>query len=177
MKIVVETQRLVLREMEAADQAFVSAMLTHPEVMRFWPRPFTPAETEEWLSRQQDRYSRHGHGYWLAAARDSGAPLGQVGLLMTELDGVEEPALGYLLHRPFWGRGYATEAAAAVLAWAFRRGYPQVLCLVRPQNLPSLRVAVRLGLMPTRYVVYKGFDHLVFSAAPEAGPGAAHGLH
>ena len=168
MKIILETARVMMRELEAADQPFVTAMLADPEVMRFWPRPMAAAEAEEWLVRQQDRYRRDGHGYWLACLRDSGEPIGQVGLLMTDVDAVREPALGYILQCPFWGRGLATEAAAGVLAWAARCGYPRVLCLVRPENIPSLRVAVRLGLLPVRFVVYQGLNHIVFST-PE-GP-------
>ncbi len=88
---------------------------------------------------------------------------------MTEIDGVCEPGLGYILHRPFWGRGLAMEAAAGVLRWAARRGYARVLCLVRPENIPSLRVAVRLGLLPIRFVIYKGLNHVVFCTPPAVG--------
>jgi ribosomal-protein-alanine N-acetyltransferase len=173
MKIVLETARVRLRELEAADQPFVTAMLADPDVMRFWPRPMTTAEAGEWLVRQQDRYQRDGHGYWLACLRGSGQPIGQVGLLMTDLDAGREPALGYILHRPFWGRGFASEAAAGVLAWATHFGYPRVLCLVRPENIPSLRVAVRLGLLPVRFAVYEGFNHIVFSTPePPTSDGA-----
>jgi hypothetical protein len=58
---------------------------------------------------------------------------------------------------------YAAEAGAAVLSWAFeKRGHQRVICLIRPENIPSLRVAVRLNLRPEKHVVFKGFNHLVF---------------
>ena len=168
MRTILETARLtLLRELSLEDLDFVASMLAHPDVMRFWPRCFSRDEALQWIHSQEDRYARHGHGYWLALDKATGEPVGQAGLLMSEVDGVEEPGLGYMLHRPFWGRGFAIEAAAATLTWAYRtRGYPRVICLVRPQNVPSLRVAIRLGLRPEKYTVYKGLDHLVFTAPP-----------
>ncbi len=167
----IETRRLLLREITLADMDFVAAMLGDLEVMRFWPSPCSRAEAAEWVQKQQERYGRDGHGYWLALDRQTGAPVGQAGLLMSTVDGRTEPGLGYMLHRPFWGRGYATEAAAATLAWAFEtRGYDRVICLVRPENVPSLRVAWRLGLKPERYTTYKGLAHLVLVATGRDGP-------
>jgi RimJ/RimL family protein N-acetyltransferase len=157
----------MLRELAAADLDFVACMLADPAVMRFWPRPQTRTEAEIWIQRQQERYARHGHGYWLAVDQVTGQPVGQAGLLMSLVDGVEEPGLGYIFHRPFWGKGLATEAAFATLDWAFNScGYSRIICLVRPQNVPSLRVAQRLGLTPERYTVYAGYDHLLLSATP-----------
>jgi ribosomal-protein-alanine N-acetyltransferase len=164
-RLTLETERLSLRETTLADLDFVAAMLADREVMRFWPRPLSRAEAQDWVLKQQKRYAQHGHGYWLARDRQTGEPVGQAGLLMSEVEGVEQPALGYMLHRPFWGKGYATEAGAAVLSWAFeKRGYQRVICLIRPENIPSLRVAIRLNLRPEKHVVFKGFNHLVFVA-------------
>ncbi len=118
-KPVLETARLVLREMDLADLDFVAAMLAHPEVMRYWPRCYSREEAEDWVRWQQERYARHGHGYWLAIEKATGQPVGQAGLLTLVIDGVQEAALGYIVHRPFWRRGFAVEAAAASRDYAF----------------------------------------------------------
>ena len=90
--------------------------------------------------------------------------MGQAGLLMTEIDGVEETALGYMLHRPFWRRGYATEAAAACLGYAFESlDRRRVICPVRPENGPSRRVALRLGMKPEKSTLFGGYEHMIFS--------------
>jgi ribosomal-protein-alanine N-acetyltransferase len=171
-RFILETERLRLREVTLADLDFIAAMVADPEVMRFWPRPCTRAEAQKGVLKQLAGYRRYGHGYWLTLDRQSSQPIGQVGLLMSVVEGAEQPALGYMLHRPFWGRGYATEAAAGVLKWAFEQyGYERVICLIRPENVASLRVAIRLGLRPEKHVVFKGFNHLVFAARQEAGEG------
>jgi RimJ/RimL family protein N-acetyltransferase len=168
--IVLESARLALRELTPADIDFVAELLGDPLVMRYWPRPFTRAEAVEWIERQQARYAEHGHGYWLALDRATGEPVGQLGLLMSEVDGTREPALGYILRRERWGAGLGAEGAQACLDWGFRRGYARILCLIRPENAPSLRVAQRLGLRRERETVYADLRHVVFVAARgEAG--------
>ena len=165
-KIVLTTPRLALRELSMGDLDFAATMLGDPDVMRFWPSPKSRREAEEWIRRQHERYARDGHGYWLAVSRQPEEPIGQAGLIMTEIDGVSEPALGYIMHRPFWRNGFAAEAGAACLEYAFETcGYRRVLCLVRPENIASLRVALKLGMKPERHTTYAGFGHLVFSAS------------
>jgi len=162
-RAILETERLLLRELRQEDIAFVTAMLTHPEVMRYWPRPYTLQEAVEWIDRQQERYRTHGYGYWLAIEKASGQPVGQAGVLMQEVDGIEEVGIGYILHRPFWGRGFATEAARGCLHYAFetlRRD--RVAILIRPENTSSLRVAQRLNVRLEKCTHYAGFEHLVF---------------
>jgi RimJ/RimL family protein N-acetyltransferase len=165
--LLLETPRLVLREMSLDDLDFVAAMLAHPEVMRYYPKCYSREEAEVWIERQMRRYARHGHGLWLAIERASGAPVGQVGLLIQHMHGVDEKEVTYLIHRPFWRRGFATEAGAAVRDYAFDvLGRQRVIALIRPENLPSIGVARKLGLTeePSR-VQHSGFEHIVFSVA------------
>lgn len=162
--VVAETARLRFREMAPGDLDFVAEMLADVEVMRYYPRPYTRDEAEEWVARQLKRYAEHGHGLWLVEERASGRPLGQVGLILQEVEGVPEHEIGYLIHRPYWRRGLATEAALAVRGYAFaERGLDRVISLIRPENEPSQGVARKLGMRPRRRVMFKGFDHLVFA--------------
>jgi RimJ/RimL family protein N-acetyltransferase len=162
---ILETARLVLREMVLADLDFVASMLADPEVMRYWPRCYTRDEAEAWVRRQRERYQRHGHGYWLALARGTGRPVGQAGLLLSKVEGRQEAALGYIIHRPFWRLGYATEAAAACRDYAFdRAGKKRVIALVRPENVPSQGVALKIGMRPEGSTQYEGSLHLIFAA-------------
>ena len=164
MKQVLATERLTLREMALDDLDFVAAMLDHPEVMRFYPKRYTRDEARAWIERQVQRYADHGHGLWLVAERDSQTPVGQVGLMMQEVEGTLEPEIGYLVHRPFWRRGYASEAARGVRDYAFGvLDRPKVISLIRPENIPSQGVARTLGMAPQREVDFKGFRHIVFA--------------
>jgi RimJ/RimL family protein N-acetyltransferase len=167
--VILETKRLRLRELTADDLDFVAAMLEHAEVMRFYPSRLDREMSLVWIERQRARYARDGHGLWLAIERETDEPVGQVGLVMHELKGLPRPRyaeIGYLLHRPFWRRGFATEAAAGVRDYAFQTlGFDQVISLIRPENGPSQAVARRLGMSIIGETEFTGFHTLVFGLA------------
>jgi [ribosomal protein S5]-alanine N-acetyltransferase len=165
MRIILETSRLVLRELTLDDLDFVAEMLAHPEVMFFWPKPYTRDEAEAWIRRHQESYERYGYGYWLALDKVSGQPIGQAGLLAQQVDGVTETGIGYIIHRPFWRRSYATEAALACRDYAFGKlGKERLVVLVRPENVVSQSVVQKLGAQPERETVFAGLVHTVFVA-------------
>src|ERR1700675_2726420 len=95
---IIETDRLRLREMEVADLDFIATMLADAEVMRHYPSTCSRSEAEGWIKRQRTRYAKHGHGLWLTVELATGQPVGQVGLLLQEVEGTFEPEIGYLLH-------------------------------------------------------------------------------
>ncbi len=163
MTIVLETQRLQLREMVPADLDFVTTMLADPEVTYYYERTFTRADASAWLERQLNRYAHDGHGLWLVLERGTANSVGQVGLVMQEVEGTRRPEIAWLLHRPFWGKGYATEAGIATRDSAFSRwGYRQVISLIRPDNEPSRRVAERVGMRAGDPVHFHGFEHIMY---------------
>jgi [ribosomal protein S5]-alanine N-acetyltransferase len=164
MTIVVETARLRIREMVPGDLDFVATMLADADVSRYYERRFSRADAQVWLDRQLARYARDGHGLWLLESRQTGEPLGQAGLAIQQVEGERHPEIGWLLHRPWWGHGYATEAGAAARDLAFERWrYRYVISLIRPENARSRAVAERLGMQPGREVTFHGFKHLVYS--------------
>ena len=170
---VLQTPRLVLRELVADDLEFVATMLAHPDVNRYYEKQFTRPDAEAWLKRQLDRYKNDGHGLWLVLTRETGEPLGQVGLLMQDVGNRRQPEIGWLLHRPYWGYGYATEAAAATRDLARSRWrYGRLISLIRPVNRPSQRVAERIGMRPGPRVEFHGFEHIVYETEPETGHAA-----
>jgi [ribosomal protein S5]-alanine N-acetyltransferase len=173
---ILETPRLLLREMSPADLDFVAAMLAHPEVMRYYPKCYSRDEAAVWIERQMRRYARHGHGLWLAIEKATGEPVGQVGLLIQRVHGVEEKEVAYLIHRPFWQRGFATEAGRAARDYAFDvLNRQRVFALIRPENVPSIAVARKLGMTeePDR-IQHSGFEHIVFSVARRPLSSEAH---
>ena len=93
----------------------------------------------------------------------SGRPVGQAGLLLLTVDDREEVGLGYIIHRPFWRKGFASEAAAASLDYAVNKlGKHRVVALVRPENLPSQGVARKLGMEVEKDTRHADYEHLVF---------------
>jgi RimJ/RimL family protein N-acetyltransferase len=163
MQSVLETPRLRLRELTLNDLDFIAEMLAHPEVMHFWPKTYNRDEAEAWIRRQQEHYAQDGYGYWLAVNKANGQPIGQAGLLRQEFDGTTETGIGYIIHRPFWQQGYATEAALGCRDFAFEKlGKERLVVLVRPENVVSQSVARKLGAKAERETVFAGFVHTAF---------------
>jgi RimJ/RimL family protein N-acetyltransferase len=161
--LILETARLSLREMTLDDLDFMSALLGDAEVMRYYPRSLSRDEAREWIERQLGRYADFGHGHWLAELRDTGEPVGQVGLVAQEIEGQIEREIGYMFHHRFWRQGFATEGALGIRRHAFEeRGFDHVISLVRPENVPSQGVARKLGMHIDRDVEWRGYRHHVF---------------
>jgi [ribosomal protein S5]-alanine N-acetyltransferase len=158
------TDRLLLREMDSSDLDFIAEMLGDPQVTRFYPKPYTRADAIAWIERQQARYARDGYGLWLVLLRTERVPVGQVGLLRQNVNGVAVPEIGYLLAHRFWGRGLATEAAIATRDYAFDElRFDRVVSLIRPENHSSQRVARRVGMRPVSSTLHAGLKHLVYA--------------
>jgi RimJ/RimL family protein N-acetyltransferase len=167
---VLETERLRLRELARSDLDFMAEMLADAEVMRYYPRRLTRDLSAEWIDRQIARYRTDGYGLWLAEERGTNTPVGQAGLVRQTINGVDECEVGYLIHRAFWRRGFASEAARACRDYAFRTlGRQRVVSLVRADNEPSQHVARNLGMEVVGHAPHGGYDHLVFAVAnPES---------
>lgn len=163
MNHILETSRLKLRELESGDLDFIAEMLGNPDVMNYWPKSYSREEAKEWLLKQRERYQEHGFGYWLVLEKKMKQPVGQVGLMKTEIEGEEEIALGYIIHQPFWRKGYAFEAASACINYGFKNlKAERVISLIRPENEPSQKVAQKLKMKPVGIKEFVGFKHLIF---------------
>jgi RimJ/RimL family protein N-acetyltransferase len=149
--------------MVPGDLDFLAQMLGDPDVMEHYPSTLDRDGAQVWLDRQKMRYQRDGHGFWLAVGRDDGEPRGQVGLLRQTLSDGHHPEVAYMIHRPFQRQGLATEAARAVRDHAFDAlEMDYVVSFIRPQNLPSQRVATKLGMQPVQMIRRGGRDHVVY---------------
>jgi [ribosomal protein S5]-alanine N-acetyltransferase len=150
---VLQTERMVLRQMEMGDVDDLMGIFSDPEAMRYYPNTKSRQETEEWVRRAHESYRDHGFGLWVAILEDSGEFVGQCGLTVQEVEGKNEVEIGYLFLREFWGRGLATEAARAVRDHGFHTlGYARLISLIDPGNLASRRVAEKIGLTQEKEV-------------------------
>jgi RimJ/RimL family protein N-acetyltransferase len=138
---------LSIRPLTPADGAAVYAVFTAPEVMRCWNSapPAHLAEAGQWAASLDLMQRRLGYAQWRVADRWTGRLVGIAGL--QPLDGGPEVELTYALVPGAWGRGYATEAGAAILAFAFEKaGLQRVVAIVKPDNDASVAVLRKLGL-------------------------------
>lgn len=172
MKRILETERLILRELEQTDFGDLCLILQDESVMTAYEGAFSGAEVQEWLNRQRSRYEVDGFGLWAVLSKGSGIFLGQCGLTMQDCGGKRVVEVGYLFKRQYWGRGYATEAARACKRYAFDTlGCAEVYSIIRDTNLASQRVAERNGMTRRGSFVkhYRGVDmpHYVYSVTRE----------
>lgn len=167
MKQILQTRRLTLRELTIEDVGALRPILQDPLVMYAWEHAFTDAEIRAWIETNQARYQRDECGYWAAQESETGRVIGMLGLLMEEVEGERRLGLGYLLRRDCWGMGYATEGAQALLDEAFqKRNASEVIAEIRSENMPSRRVAERLGMQVEGELVKhyhgKAMPHLIY---------------
>jgi ribosomal-protein-alanine N-acetyltransferase len=142
------TPRLELRRSGPADLGSLSAVFGDPEVMRFVGESRRPLDVAAVAASQavvQEHWRTRGFGPLAVVERAGGRVVGEAGLQVLE-DG-PDVELTYTFARAVWGRGYATEAARAVLRWAFAGlRLPRVVAVARPQNAASLRVVEKAGM-------------------------------
>lgn len=172
---VLSTQRLVLRELTREDAPFVLRLLNDPSFLRYigdrGVRDLDDAR--RYIERGMlDSYARHGFGLWLVERCDAGdAPIGLCGLVFR--DGLPAPDIGFAFLPQWWSRGYAHEAAAAVMAHARRvLGLDRVLAIASPHNESSLRLLHKLGFHYERDVLMPGDTEAVALFACDIGPAA-----
>lgn len=156
---VLRTDRLLLRPFEEADIAPYVAIRSKREVARYLP-PVPKDDPEAWakglFAAFDEAWATRGHGPWAAVERASGRLLGHMGLrYMPEFD---ETELLYAFDTDAWGRGLATEGAAASLGFGFETvGLARIMAIAIPENAASRNVMTKLGLTYRRMADYKGF--------------------
>lgn len=158
----IETARLVLREMVLEDEEALAAVLCDQETMRWYPAAFTRKQVREWIERQMKQYPS-GTGLLGIVEKRTGKLIGDCGIKWQEVEAVMAPEVGYHVHRERWNQGFATEAAKAMIGYAFGGlGVDHVISLIRPENMQSRRVAEKNGLALDRMVFWHDFDHCVY---------------
>ncbi len=182
---VIRTERLALRPFDMDDLDALAQVLDDPEVMRYVgkgeARGRTREESERTLRSILEEHERWGHGLLAATTpeENDGRPIGWCGLIRWSLEGVEEVEVAYLLGRPYWGKGYATEAATAVRDHGLRvLGRRRLVSLIYPDNAASVRVAEKVGMTYERDCEFFGKRLLLYSQGPAVepdGPGVAVG--
>jgi [ribosomal protein S5]-alanine N-acetyltransferase len=168
MKVLIETARLVLREFVPGDAGALAQIISDPETMRFYPAPFDRAGVEDWIARNLRRYQNNGHGLWAMDLKATGEMVGDCGITLQEVDGETLPEIGYHLRRDMWGNGFATEAARACRDYGFQQlNAAYLISLIRPENLPSRRVAERNGMTVWKQIDRVGLLHDVYRVRRE----------
>lgn len=144
---VMESKRLILKEMNQGNFDDIKEMLIDPAVMYAWEKTFTDEEIRHWIVRQEKRYQKDGVGYFLAVDKTNGKAVGQIGLMFSDIDGRRRLEVGYILKQKCWHMGYAREGVKCCIAYAFgQMKQERVYATIRPENTASIAVAESLGM-------------------------------
>jgi len=168
---ILTTPHLALRAFTREDVDPMFRLMGEPDVLRYFPP--APPLTRERVERMVGRLLRHwdelGYGLWAVEARSGGALMGRCGL--QRIPETEEVEIDFLLGKPFWGHGFATEAASAGLDYARTALVaPRIVGIVHPENLASRRVLEKIGMRFAERARYFGMDvHRYVVEWPRAG--------
>lgn len=155
----ITTERLRLRSWRDSDLAPFAALNADPRVMEHYPCPLDAAESNRQAARIRDRMAEQGFGLWAVEVPGAADFIGYVGLAAPGFASHFTPCveIGWRLAFDQWGKGYATEAATAVLDHAFGPlGLDEVVSFTTPGNRRSRRVMERIGM---RHAPADDFDH------------------
>jgi RimJ/RimL family protein N-acetyltransferase len=151
------TSRLCLRSFTSHDAGPLHWILGDRDVLRYFPNSAPPSldRVERMIAHQLGHWQEHGYGWWAVELSATGKFIGWCGLQF--LPETKETEVGYLLGKPFWGRGLATEGAQASMLYGFEDlGLETIVAIVHPENLASQRVIEKLGMSFTGQAHYFG---------------------
>lgn len=165
---VLETERLKLRGHRLDDFVHCAAMWADPNVTKhIGGRPFTEEECWTRLLRYVGHWALLGFGYWVVEEKTTGNFIGETGFadykrdIESSLCGV--PEIGWAFATQAHGKGYATEAVRAVVGWGDANfSSARTACIIAPENLRSVRVALNCGYRELQITTYKGHPTIIF---------------
>jgi len=161
--VILATPRLRLRPWRESDFEPFAAMNADPHVMEYFPAPLTREQSDATARRIMDSIKARGWGNWAVEVVGGEPFIGFTGLSVPSFGAHFTPAIevGWRLSRDAWGKGYATEAARAALAFGFDElGLAEIVSFTARSNLRSAAVMRRLGMRPDGE-----FDHPKIEAA------------
>lgn len=143
------TKRLLLREWQETDRLVFAAMNSDPEVMKFFLATLTKEESDALIKRCKQHFASHGFGLWALELKETSQFIGFTGLMIPSFASHFTPCveIGWRIASPFWNKGYATEAALAVLQFAFEKtDLQEIVSFTTSKNLASRRVMEKIGM-------------------------------
>ncbi len=162
MKIILETERLLLREFTEEDYLFAWKMNTDHVVMRYTgePVPENPESVRSFLRNYSD-YEKYGFGRWGCVFKENKELIGFNGLKF--FPETKEVDLGYRFIKDYWGRGLATESSQAVVTYGFEKlGLKKIIAFVMPENKASIRVLQKTGFVFDEKMLEQGEELLKY---------------
>ena len=153
--MIVETERLILREMNLDDLDSLHSVLSDKETMKYYVAPADLDKSKRWLKWCMDSYVKNGFGLWGVILKETNEFIGDLGISLQNINGNIVPEIGYHLDKKYHGRGLGTEGALACMKLGFEKFlFPEIYSYMTYDNIPSYRVAEKNGMK----LVFEYFD-------------------
>ncbi|MCJ8345534.1 GNAT family N-acetyltransferase [bacterium] len=144
---IIHTNRLKIRELTLEDLDSLHQILSDPETMKFYPKPYDKEQVKWWIDRAMSGYKDHSYGLWALVLKETDCFIGQCGISSQDIDGIVVPEIGYHLNKQYWRQGFAFEAAQACLEYGFKSlNLPKIYIHTWVKNIPSYQLAEKLKM-------------------------------
>lgn len=145
--MILETERLILRELTYDDFSSLYAVLADSDIMKHYPYIFDENRVRSWITKNIERYKNDGFGLWAVVLKENGETIGDCGITLQSIDGQLLPEVGYHIRKDHQNKGYATEAAAECIRYGFEKlNFDSLYSYMKYTNEASARVAVKNGM-------------------------------
>ena len=145
--MIMETERLMLREMTMDDFDALYKVLADSDIMQHYPYTFDEERVRNWITKNIERYEVFGFGLWAVVLKETGEMIGDCGLSMQVIHGLVKPEIGYHIRRDCQRKGYASEAARAVRDWTFEHTpFRMLYSYMKYTNVGSFSTAKANGM-------------------------------
>lgn len=169
-----KTDRLIIRQWQESDITSLSKLNADKEALKYFPRTYTKQETIEFIEKMSDKISKQSYGFFALELRETKEFIGFTGLSNPSYKTPFTPCteIGWRIHKQFWGKGYAPEAAKACLDYAFNELYlDEIVSFTASLNKPSMRVMEKIGMTRS---IHEDFYHPLIN---KTDPLALHVLY
>ena len=157
VKIILETKRLIIREMTDDDFFALQKVISDPENMKYYAKPYDDHGVQRWIDWCKNSYLENGFGLWAVVLKESGEMIGDCGVSMQYIDDEWKPEIGYHLRKDYHRQGIGKEMTQAVRDYFFTHyKYDEVYSYMEVDNMPSYKTAEANGM--TFLHLYKAKD-------------------
>lgn len=162
------TARLNAERLQEKHFDLLCRMHRNPRVMATLGGVRSATQTRDFLDKNLAHWEQHGYGLWMFTAKEDGQFVGRGGLRHAAVGGSDEIELAYALEEEFWGQGYATEMAEAIVGvGAAQYGLSNLVCFTLTDNLASRQVMAKVGFEFERSIVHAGHPHVLYRRRPD----------
>lgn len=166
--MMLETKRLILRELTNDDFDSLFQILSDEETMKHYPKPYDKDGVNRWINWSIENYKIFGFGLWAVVLKETGEVIGDCGLTMQIINKKIRPEIGYHINKKYHNNGYATEASKVVMDYIFTNTtFNTLFTYMNHTNVPSYTVALKNGMKLIEEYMDDNKLHKVFAITKE----------